>query len=406
MRRVILYIALALSVFVYRCKRPAHDAHSGHSPHAEEKANEKALSISAEPTNQKVFSSQTLVRPLLQVQSLPVNAYGFIALDERRSCQVAARVSGRVEKLYVKYENQFVRKGEKVLDLYSAELNAYQDEFLYAYKAEPEGELAKHAATKLKLLGIIDSQIRQIKESGKALFNISIYSRYDGYIFYSPSTQVAPNGPSMAAAPGESSMAGGMGAGSDQRKPASSSFSSVSGLREGEYILAGQTLFWINDLRHVWGILSVDNAHEHEIALGDGVTIVSELVPDKPIKAVVGFLEPQYARGQKFIQVRVYLRNTNSDLRINSLLEGTIYPRTKEALTLPASSILYLGGRQAVWKKVGQTQEGAQILEIGFVHVGPVSQGRVPVLDGLGPHDEVALDAGYLMDRESLVKPQ
>ena len=407
MGKITLYIMVGLSAFIYGCKKESHDEHSRHGSHPEDEASQKALSISAEPTNRKVISSQALVKPVRQLQSSPVNAYGFITLDERRSNQVSARVGGRIERLYVKYENQFVRKGDKILDLYSPDLNTYQEELLYAHKVDPDGELPKHAAHKLKLLGITDAQIQQLVKSGKASLTLSIYSAYDGYIFYSPSTQMSPTGTAMASSPGGNKMGGGMGSTSLQQQSNSPSMSAASGpVREGAYVSAGQTLFWINDLREVWGILSVDNLHQDEIALNDSVTMVSELVPDKPIKTIVRYIEPQYATGQKFIQVRVYLSNADGSLRINSLLEATIYPKTKESLTLPATSILYLGGRQAVWKKVGQTEVGTHIFEIQFVRLGPVSQGRVTVLSGLEADDEVALDAGYLMDRESLVKPE
>lgn len=83
----------------------------------------------------------------------------------------------------MKYENQFVRKGDKILDLYSPDLNTYQEELLYAHKVDPDGELPKHAAHKLKLLGITDAQIQQLVKSGKASLTLSIYSAYDGYIF-------------------------------------------------------------------------------------------------------------------------------------------------------------------------------------------------------------------------------
>lgn len=407
MGRINLYIIIGLSLLFSRCGKESHDAHGKHVTHPQDEASQKALSISAEPTNRKVISSQALVKPVEQLQSSPVDAYGFISLDERRSNQVSARIGGRIEKLYVKYENQLVHKGDKILDLYSPDLNTYQEELLYAHKVDPEGELPKQAAHKLKLLGITDTQIKQIIESGEASLTLSIYSAYDGYIFYSPSTPISPPGSAMASSSGGSKMVGGMGSGSQQKQSASAAMTSASGpIREGAYVSPGQTLFWINDLREVWGILSVDNLHQDEMAVNDSVTLVSELIPDKPFETVVQYIEPQYATGQKFIQVRTYLLNMDRNLRINSLLEATIHPKAKASLTLPATSILYLGGRQAVWKKVGQTVEGTHILEIRFVRLGPVSQGRVTVLSGLDADDEVARDAGYLMDRESLVKPE
>ncbi|MBS1681560.1 MAG: CzcABC family efflux RND transporter, membrane fusion protein [Cytophagales bacterium] len=406
MRKTILYLTLGLSMFFYSCQKQSHDEHNKHGSHPEGEANMKALSISAEPTNRKVISSQKIVKPIKQLQSSPVNAYGFISLDERRSNQVAARVSGRIEKLYVKYENQFVHKGEKILELYSPDLNTNQEELLYAHKVEPEGEITKHATHKLKLLGITDAQIKHIIESGEALFTLSIYSAYDGYIFYNPSSQISTSKNSMVSSSAGSKMGGGMGSGSQEKTASNPMSSSSDPIREGAYVSAGQTLFWINDLREVWGILSVDNLHQDEIALNDSVTVASELIRENPFNTVIRFIEPQYTSNQKFVQVRVYLPNPGKSLRINSLLEATISPKTKESLTLPASSILYLGGRQAVWKKINQTSDGAHVLEIMFVKLGPVSQGRVVVLGGLQADDEVALDAGYLMDRESLVKPE
>lgn len=406
MTKRILHITLGFAILLSGCQKQQHDEHDKHKTHTAGQDSTVRLSTFIESTNKKVISTQATVKPVLQVQSSLINAYGIITLDERRSNQVAARVGGRIEKLYVKYENQYVRKGDKILDLYSVDLNTYQEELLFAQRVDPDGELPKHAAHKLRLLGVTDGQISNILESGKTFFTLSVYSPYDGYIFYSPSPQMLPSKNAMAAS-GSNRMSGGMNAGTQEKSMTSSPMSTASGpIREGAYVSAGQTLFWINDLREVWGILSVDNLHQEEIALNDSVTVISELMPEKPVRTRIRFIEPQYTSGQKFIQIRVYLPNRNNELRINSLLDATIYSKPGEMLSLPASSILYLGGRQAVWKKTGETTGGSHVFEIQFVSLGPVSQGRVAVLKGLSINDEVALDAGYLMDRESLVKPE
>ncbi|CAN5430536.1 efflux RND transporter periplasmic adaptor subunit [soil metagenome] len=403
MRNITLYILLGLATLLPGCQKQSHDEHSMQGMSMADEANSKQLSTAVAQTNRKVISSQAVIKPTGKFKSDTIRAYGYISLDERRSNQVPARVSGRIENLYVKYENQYVRRGDKILDLYSIDLNADQEELLYLNKVEPEGEIAKHAAHKLKLLGVTDGQIKQIIASGKPLFTLSINSIYNGYIFYSPSASKT----AMTSSVASNKMGGGMSAGAVEKQQVSSWMGSTSGaIREGVYVSAGQTLFWINDLSEVWGILSVDNQHQNELAVGDSVTVVSELEPEKPIKTVVRFIEPQYATSQKFIQIRVYLQNRKNSLRINSLLEATIYPQSKVGLTLPTSSIMYLGSRQAVWKRVSDTKEGNHIFEIQFVMLGPASKGRVAVLSGLGADDEVALDAGYLMDRESLVKPE
>lgn len=395
-----LYLFLLFLSFLGCTKKP-EEGHNQHSAHGADQTERDALAVAVTPTNRKVFSNQALVKPMLQTHSGAATAYGYITLDERRSNQVAARVSGRIEKLYVKYENQYVKKGQKIMDLYSVDLNSNQEELLYAYKADPQSEVVEHAAHKLRLLGITEKQIQQIKETGKTFFTLTIYSSYDGYIFYKPSSVAAPSNVAMSS----SASASGMGAVSSDRSP--SLMASLTGqVREGVYVSAGQTLYWINDLRDLWGILSVDNRQMKELELGDSVEVMSEMLPGKPIQTVVRFVEPQYSTGQKFIQVRVYLPNHENKLRINSLLEAVISPKSQSVWTLPASCILYLGGRQAVWLKVGETAQKSNILQIQFVQLGPVAKGRVSVLSGLTAKDEVALNAGYLMDRESLVKPE
>ncbi len=397
-RRLFLFV---LFVTFFGCNKQSREDHSQHDAQVVSQTEHDALAAAATSTNLKVFSNQALVKPLLQTHSDTVNAYGYVTLDERRSNQVAARVSGRIEKLYVKYENQYVRKGQKIMDLYSVDLNASQEELLFAYKADPQSEIVEHAGYKLKLLGVTDEQIKKIKETGKTFYTVTIYSSYDGYIFYKPSSAPMTSKGAMSSP----SSADGMGEAASEKS--STSISSLTRqVREGVYVSAGQTLYWINDLREVWGILSVDNRQMEEIGLGDSVAVMSEMVPAQPIQTVVGFIEPQYSTGQKFIQMRVYLRNRENKLRINSLLEASISPKAQSILTLPASSILYLGGRQAVWRKVGETAGRSHILQIHFVQLGPGSKGRVSVFSGLTAKDEVALDAGYLMDRESLVKPE
>lgn len=374
----------------------AHNNHPGNSPQ---------LVIPVESTNRVVVSNQSTVRPAWGRQAGPVIAYGFISLDETRSNQVAARLSGRVEKLYVKFENQYVRKGEKIMDLYSVDLNTWQEELLYAQKIDPDGELPKHAAHKLNLLGVADDQIRNIINSGKTSFTLSVYSPYNGYIFYTPSASLPQ--PKRGIAPGGGNKMGGMPATASGVPMGSAPMGSPGGqVREGAYVSTGQTLFWINDLRQVWGILSVDNLHQHRLSLRDSTEVISELAPESPFHTTIRFIEPIYTSGQKFVQARVYLPNNNMKLRVNSLLQASIHPKAGNLLTLPASSILYLGGRQAVWKKTGQTAGGSHVFEIHFVSLGPVSQGHVVVLEGLKADDEVALDAGFLIDRESLIKPE
>jgi Cu(I)/Ag(I) efflux system membrane fusion protein len=82
---------------------------------------------------------------LLGIRSEPVTAafqggalrtVGRVAMDERRREVVHAKYEGYVEKLFVDFTGQPVRKGQPLLALYSPEMVAAQKEYLVARAAQ------------------------------------------------------------------------------------------------------------------------------------------------------------------------------------------------------------------------------------------------------------------------------
>ena len=63
-----------------------------------------------------------------------VEALGSIAYDTRQVESISARVSGRVEKLYVRYRYQKINKGDRIMDIYSPELLTAQQNLLFLLK--------------------------------------------------------------------------------------------------------------------------------------------------------------------------------------------------------------------------------------------------------------------------------
>ena len=128
------------------------------------------------PVNRQVISSQKTIVVMPDSSARLIKALGYITLDERRSNKISAWFSGRIEKLYIRYNLQHVRKGEKILDLYSAELNTYQEELLFLLKRESDTSLVEKAREKLRLLGLTAAQISRIETTGETFYSISVYS--------------------------------------------------------------------------------------------------------------------------------------------------------------------------------------------------------------------------------------
>jgi Cu(I)/Ag(I) efflux system membrane fusion protein len=359
------------------------------------------------PVNRQVISAQKTVMVMPADSTSIIWSLGYILPDERRSNKVSARFSGRIEKLYVRYNLQRVKKGEKILDLYSPELNTYQEELLFLIKRNSDSSLVEKAKEKLRLLGLTPEQINRIERNGEMIYSIGIYSPQEGYVlFTTPSPTQGMGSSGINDGSKNASMGGGMGGGSGALSSGAAVVSSNGQIREGDYVNQGQTLFQVNDLQQVWALFAVDNRHQQTLRQGMTVTLNSELYPNETIHATLNLIEPAYQKNQKFILSRVYLKNPGGKYKINSLIKAEIRPANSNFLTVPYSSILFLGKRKIVWVLKGKTPEGNKIFEARDVSIGAVFGNRVVIKSGLNQEEEVALDAGYLLDREGLIQPE
>jgi membrane fusion protein, copper/silver efflux system len=83
------------------------------------------------PTNANSISSIKTVTPIRKTMVSKLNGNGLITYDTRQSYTIPVRFSGRVEKLYIRYNFQPVKKGQKILEAYSPDLVEAQRELLF-----------------------------------------------------------------------------------------------------------------------------------------------------------------------------------------------------------------------------------------------------------------------------------
>ena len=73
-----------------------------------------------------------IVSATREALSTAIRAVGTIEIDETRQVRVAARVAGRIERLYADFTGQRVGAGAPLYDLYSPDLVATEREYLLA----------------------------------------------------------------------------------------------------------------------------------------------------------------------------------------------------------------------------------------------------------------------------------
>lgn len=413
MRKSVFHITLLL-FFIVGCNNKKQESHENNSAQKQDEMNmgdmpgmehqpqsaDTSLQNVLSPTNKSVLSNAETIHPSLKNISQSISASGYIAFDERRNNIVAVRTGGRIEKLYVKLNYQYVHKGDKVIELYSPELNTYQEEYLHHLKTKSDSNLIEATKQKLKLLGLSEKQISDIETTGQELKSITVYSPYDGFILYDFAQQQsnsAQNNSSVSS--GMSGMNG--GANTPQSMPANQ-MQSAGKITEGGYVTKGQTLFVMNDCKEVYAIVAFDANDEAEIKIGAAVKIKSHL-SDENINGNISFIEPAFKEGQKFIQVRVYLQNESLKLKINSIVNAEL-ESTGKYLVVPSSSVLSLGNRKFVWRKKANAPNGNKVLLATEVVIGKEADGYSQIIFGIAEQDEIAKDAGYLLDSESLIK--
>ena len=130
---------------------------------------------------------------------------GLVEYDPRRRRAIAARFGGRIEQLAIRYNYQPVRRGQKLLELYSPELVTAEQEYIFLLKNDADNApLVRGARQKLLLLGLTDGQLTALARTRRPSYRVAVFSPYDGYV-----VETSAAAASLPAA--DDAAAGGMG---------------------------------------------------------------------------------------------------------------------------------------------------------------------------------------------------
>ena len=356
-----------------------------------------------QPTNQSVFSNVKTITPIQDTIKPVFQATGIIAYNPNLINNISTRISGRIEKLYMRFNFQEILKGQRIMDLYSPEIVTAQQEFLYLLNnSSNEIVLIKYSKQKLKWLGLTDEQLIYIEKNKMIINPIPIYSKYSGHIHdvgISPTEFLST-----------SSSNNGMGSNMNNSMPSPSnaqienlpaSQTSALSIKDGMYVQKGQTLFDVYNISKVWVILNIFPVDANYIQPGDKVLIIRETHPEQPILSKINFIEAITSQNASTIKARVYLNNTdNQILKIGTLVTATIYPKEIPGLWLPRKSVLNLGESQVTFIKVDDQFVANQI------KTGIITDSLIQIISGIDIRDSIALNAQYLIDSESFIKTE
>ncbi len=385
--------AFSLLLFLPACNNDKKEDHSGHNS-AENKQEPVKKEMAAieipdvqlesllKPTNQNVISTIPVTTIKKEEVVVKIDALGRVEYDTRMIGNISARINGRIEKLYVRYKYQYIKAGQKIMEIYSPELLTAQQNLLFILKNDAgNGSLITAAKQKLLLLGMSSEQVQRIMQTGKSLLAVTVYSNVSGHVHNA-----------------------GEGSAAMKPKAASSAMSAINAstellnFKEGMYVQKGQGLFSVYNPSKAWALLDIYTDGQALIKKGQLVKITPEAAPGKAFQGHIDFIEPFYREGSRTTSARVYFDNSSLRLPVGSQVRGSVFSDPAMSYWLPKEAVTSLGIDRIVFLKV---TDGFRPLK---VTTGITIDNNIQITGGLLETDSVAIKAQFLIDSESFIK--
>lgn len=282
---------------------------------------------------------------------------GKVQADERRISELTARFGGRIEKLFVSFTGENVRKGQKLATIYSPELVVAQRELLEAAGLkEVRPTLYNAARGKLRLWDITQEQINAIEEKGEPQLYFDILSPISGTVTRRHVTL-------------------------------------------GDYVKEGSALFEVIDLTHVWIMFDAYESDLPWINTGDGVSYSVQSLPGKSFQGKVVYIDPFIDPATRVAKVRAEQNNPGLTLKPEMFVNGTVesdFAGKAHEILIPKSSILWTGKRAVVYVKVPDRDHPSFLYR--EIVLGPESGKFYVVSEGLAEGEEIVVNGVFKID--------
>ncbi|HEX7153875.1 MAG TPA: efflux RND transporter periplasmic adaptor subunit [Thermoanaerobaculia bacterium] len=325
------------------------------------------ISLSPE---QRVTANVRTTRVAADTHTGDLVTTGRVTFDERRVAQVTAYSAGRVERMFVNFTGDSVRKGQAVAALYSPDLYATQKEYLLALenrtrmrKAGFAGarsaseDLVESTRRRLSLFGMTEAQIRQLERTSKVITATNVTSTVNGIV-------------------------------------------TKKLVVDQQYVEQGQPLLEVADLSQVWVEADVYEQQLPDVRLGQRVVITSAANPGLELPGTVSFIVPVLAGTTRTARVRIDLSNPGLQLKPDMYVNVRIFGAPAAAhIMVPPSAVVDRGQRQFVWV---ETSPGT--FEPREVKIGPRHGEQVVIVSGLRGGETIVVEGGFLLDSEAQLR--
>ena len=299
--------------------------------------------------------------------SQEIRTVGYLEYDQGRMVTVTTKYTGWVEKVYVNYVGEPVKKGQPLFEIYSPELVQTEQELLFAIEYAKKFDassteagrrasaLVDSARERLNYWDISPDQIDNLERTGEVFRTLQVVAPASGLVM-----------------------------------------KRMAGL-EGMAVQPGMEVYHIADLRSLW--LSVE-VFEHQVAqidIGSVADIELTYFPGEVFRGMVRFIEPEFSEATRTLRMKIEVPNIKGRLRSGMFGTVRFHPTAaRDALVVPTQAILRTGQRNVVIVDLGEGSFTPREVQTG--HEG---SGYVEILEGLKEHDRIVTSSQFLIDSES-----
>ena len=340
--------------------------------------------LTLSPGAQKIAEIQTTAVVRQSVET-SLRMVGKLEADETRVREIAAWVSGRIDRLYIDYTGVHVQNGQKLFDLYSPDLYSAQEELIQAVNASHQlskstMESSRISASRtidavkerLRLWGLTNQQIEEVERRGTPSDHVTIVAPISGVVLH-------------------------------------------KGAVEGAYVKTGAHVYEIADLSVLWLKLDVYESDLAWIKLGQSVDFETDTYPGERFQGVVAFVDPMLNERSRSVKVRVNVENPNGRLKPGMFARAVVRVVVDGAnqelpLIIPASAPLVTGTRAVVYvedKDIPGQFHGREIA------LGPRAGDFFVVREGLSEGERVVSNGSFKIDsalqilaKKSMMNPE
>jgi len=298
--------------------------------------------------------------------SSEIRTVGRIEAPEQNIADITPKIEGFVETLFVATTGEPVRRGQKLLSLYSPSLVAAQEELLTARRLtgriDPAaGEAYRNAQSmldaarrRLAYWDITAEQIERLEESGAVTKTLTLAAPVNGIVL-------------------------------------------EKDVFEGQRVMPGMRLYRIADLSTMWVEGEVFERDLQFVDVGAQAHIEVQAYPGEHLMGTVSFVYPTVDVSSRTNRVRVTVPNPG--LRLKPGMFATVFfdvAAIRDAIAVPLQAVVVTGERNLVFVR---DEEG--MLSPREVVLGARAGDHVQILSGLAEGETIVTSANFLVDAES-----